>query len=472
MKKIVILSLIWAVNFICCNKNNEISNKASDLVLIKQARFFFDESKIKNSTNLLNDSENNQSPRILVKREVLWENAYVLHENNSSIIIAPIKYYNNFYIQSNFGGTTLYAINDIVDLVIFPDKGGQLHSEMLSFFPDSNYKINKPFTGIVFIDEWNGSPKAKFRFERDGIIKKWNGGLSIPEQTQVQSEATQEEATGIIETCYTISGYNYSTDDPSDAYYWSEPGGCIFNTDENFASDQSVVGATGANLGTIAGNRGINPAQTIVITGGNNIIGNIVDYDKCFTSVNGNSNTYQVMICVSQPVPGTRQSWGVSLTGITASSSGDNPVNVGHVFLMFTESNGPNVIRRNIGFYPKTSVVPSSPSDIGQLNNDDQHNYNISLSIIVTSSAFFNMLDYVAQNDSDPYNLNTLNCTTFALRTLLAANITLPSTIGEWFQGSGNDPGDLGEDIRSMNLSSDMTRFTVSSNHPNLGTCF
>jgi hypothetical protein len=47
----------------------------------------------------------------------------------------------------------------------------------------------------------------------------------------------------------------------------------------------------------------------------------------------------------------------------------------------------------------------------------------------------------------------------------------LPSTIGSWAGGTGNDPGDLGEDIMSLALSTGMSRSTTILNHPNLGTC-
>ena len=70
------------------------------------------------------------------------------------------------------------------------------------------------------------------------------------------------------------------------------------------------------------------------------------------------------------------------------------------------------------------------------------------------------------------YNLNSNNCTTFALDAMDAGGVSIPSTVGTWaFNGQGLDPGDLGEDIRGMQLGSNMTRSTVGSGHPNVGTC-
>ncbi|HEY5391842.1 MAG TPA: hypothetical protein VIJ57_06995, partial [Hanamia sp.] len=150
-----------------------------------------------------------------------------------------------------------------------------------------------------------------------------------------------------------------------------------------------------------------------------------------------------------------------------------NPVNVGHTFLILTEISPTETTTRNVGFYPQNSVNPSSPIDEGQLNNNEQHPYNISLTIDINNSQFFNILNFISQvaSSNQNYDLNNYNCTSFSIRASLAGDINLPSTIGTWTGGSGNDPGDLGEDIRSMPLQSNMTRSTTEIDHPNLGNC-
>ena len=83
------------------------------------------------------------------------------------------------------------------------------------------------------------------------------------------------------------------------------------------------------------------------------------------------------------------------------------------------------------------------------------------------------MLNYVTSCNRPGfmYNLNAENCTTFVLQTLTQGGVYLPNTIGKWTGGMGNDPGDLGEDIRQMTPLSNMTRNTVEFYHPNTGTC-
>jgi hypothetical protein len=243
-----------------------------------------------------------------------------------------------------------------------------------------------------------------------------------------------------------------------------------------FADIGNVGGApSGSNYGAVAagGGGGISPASNYKILNGDNLIGNIKDYNKCFTNVGGNDHLYQVTICVAQPKPGTREAWGLSGSGASGSSSGSNPVNVGHAFLIFSETTMAGTITRNVGLYPQNIVNPYYPSAQAQLNNDANHSYNISLTVIVTNGQFFNMLNYVdqANNPGYQYNMNSNNCTTFGLQTLRAGNVYLPSTFGSWANGSGNDPGDLGEDIRSMYLSPGMTRNINQNAHPNVGTC-
>lgn len=206
---------------------------------------------------------------------------------------------------------------------------------------------------------------------------------------------------------------------------------------------------------------------------GNNPIGDINDYFKCFTNVAGSNNKYKVTICVDQPVVGTRNAWVLSSSGVQNSSSGSNPVNVGHTFLILTEVTPTGTTTRNVGFYPQSNVDPYSPIDKGQLNNNEQHTYNIALTVDINNSQFFNILNFVTQvkSSGQNYDLNNYNCTSFGIRACLDGDIYLPSTIGSWTGGSGNNPGDLGEDIRAMSLQSNMTRTTTERDHPNQGNC-
>ncbi|MEO5894063.1 MAG: hypothetical protein ABIQ31_27650, partial [Ferruginibacter sp.] len=213
---------------------------------------------------------------------------------------------------------------------------------------------------------------------------------------------------------------------------------------------------------------------TIVTNAGGNLIGNITDYNKCFDNIPGAGYTYKVTLCVDQPKPGTRNAWGFSGNGTANSSSGSNPVDVGHTFLIFTQTTPTGTTTRNIGFYPRNSASPVSPVDQGQLNNDEQHPYDVSLTITMTNSQFFTVLSTASlgNNAGFQYDLNNNNCSSYALRAVNSAGFNIISTKGTWPGGSGYNPGDLGEDIKAMTLPSNMTKSTIDVSHPNLRSCY
>ncbi|WP_281847919.1 hypothetical protein [Olleya namhaensis] len=79
---------------------------------------------------------------------------------------------------------------------------------------------------------------------------------------------------------------------------------------------------------------------------------------------------------------------------------------------------------------------------------------------------FFNILNEFKVIEN--YNINENNCTNQGIDCLNAGGINLPDTQGSWFlgYGGGNNPADLGEDIREMELEPNMTRFTNPGNAP------
>lgn len=226
-----------------------------------------------------------------------------------------------------------------------------------------------------------------------------------------------------------------------------------------------------APTGYEVNNTALGPVHSFSVTGAHNRIGNVRDYFKCFDNNPGDDHLYEVMLCVSQPAPGSREPWEFSPKH---SSDDDNPVFVGHVFLVMKEKTAFKTILRNVGFYPEGNVWPYDPADQGCLNNDSYTDYNIALNIKVNSHQFNKVLNYLSKgNDKGyQYNLNSNNCTNFALDALREAGIIIPRTGGKWHHGGGLNPGDLGEDLRTMKLSSNMKLITVYQAHGNQGNCY
>jgi hypothetical protein len=473
MKKSIQFCLVFIITVLLYTdcKKTEIISGSSDQGLVNAAKDFFTQSLKQQSVtiNAINQTERN--PRKQNLKTPLWNRATTIQFSIEKAVVVPVQYNNPFLISTNFSGKRLYDINQITRLLIYRDKKQAFHAELLTFFPDSNFKALGAFTGILFIEDWKGNAITEYKIEPGGKILKWIGNKSSSLTSTVKTDALQTNTVTIIQTCYEITGYNYSAADPGNVYYWSEPAGCTVSFINDAVSGSGPSGSDYGSAGGGSGGGGISPANTVIVNPGNNIIGNIKDYTKCFTNVGGYGHTYTITVCVDQPIPRTREAWGYSSGGLVGSSAAENPFNVGHVFLIFSETTLSSTITRNVGFYPATSVSPRTPAAPGQLSNDALHGYDISLTISTTNSQFFNMLNFVEQGSGLQYDLNSNNCTSFALHTLYAGDIYLYSTIGTWPGGLGNDPGDLGEDIRSLNLSSNMTRNSVSTYHPNLGNC-
>ena len=316
------------------------------------------------------------------------------------------------------------------------------------------------------MEDWNGNEMAKLLYSK-GQIKKYS------------SSAKQVDMLNVIETCYEISGYNYSEDDPDDGYSWTESGGCEYSFlpeggGGGGTGSSTSVGGGGGSSGTAGGGLlPLRPANaTYMIPPGNSVIPSVSQYFECFSNVGGTDHTYTVSICVNQPDPGTRTPWTFQ-SGVGQSSAAGTPVNVGHTFLILSESSGGTTITRNIGFYPTSLVWPLGPSSPGAFNNDGSHPYNISGTMQLTNAQFSQILNYIeSENIADiTYNLNSFNCTTFAINAMAAAGIYLPNTKGTWAGGTGNDPGDLGQDIATGQVPNMSVSTAPLTNHANVGTC-
>ena len=168
-----------------------------------------------------------------------------------------------------------------------------------------------------------------------------------------------------------------------------------------------------------------------------NPILSIQDYLKC---INSNSSA-TITIYVDQPVAN--------------SSAPYSGVNVGHAFVGISQGSNTSIF----GFYPKNYAKPGSTTDESTLGDDSNHSIDVSVSKNVTQSQLAGIL-YYANNHSGTYDLNNCNCTDFAIAIGNLAGMNLPDTPGTWPGGGGSNPGALGQDIRSMTLSSGMNRNT------------
>lgn len=161
---------------------------------------------------------------------------------------------------------------------------------------------------------------------------------------------------------------------------------------------------------------------------------------KCFT--NNPSATYSITVNVNQPIPGSRDVF--------------DPLKkfmVGHTFLTLQQTNpdGSSIVR-NIGWYPKDMVKPGNETDDGTFADDSETPFDISLKISVSGNDFLTVISSLIAEEKLQFNLDNFNCTNSALTAFLSIGVHLPDTKSNVILFSGNNPADLGEDIKNLDL--------------------
>jgi len=447
---VIIITLI-GLTVSSCLKTSPLVHPSADAAFVNAARGYFTDS-------LLSAAGTPVDYKSGIVRAVAWENADYLKLPTAEAALVPVHYHDPLMVKASFGGNHLFHLDDLTKLLIYKRPGEPFHVEVLTAIPDSGY-IQDPsggFRGYVFAEDWWGNQLDQYLYVKEGVRKY---------------ESPTVQTTSVVRYCNVVYGYNYASGDPGGGYSWVQAGGCYYMYLPDRLDD--IHGGLSGGLGMSGGGGFSGAGSSVAIAPPDNPIANVADYLKCFTNVGGDDHTYSVTICVQQPVPGSRSAYKWVDGGPIGSSNEGNIVNVGHTFLIFTEQYGNTTITRNMGFYPASGVKPGSSIAPGKLNNDETHTYNVSATFSVTNANFFLMLNYASKGNNPGfyYNLNSENCTTFALQTLTQGGINLPNTIGSWPGGMGCNPGDLGEDIKQMAPLSGMTRSTVQNYHPNVGNC-
>lgn len=187
-------------------------------------------------------------------------------------------------------------------------------------------------------------------------------------------------------------------------------------------------------------------------------IGDMSDYLKCF---NLNQNA-RIVFYVDQPTANSSEAWSINGGG----SSSGGIINAGHSYIAIQQ--GEN--RMVLGFYPETSVSNTQPSANGTFGNDENTEFDVSISVPITSAQLLGIIGYCETGFS--YDLNTFNCTDFVIQISNLAGLNLPESESTWSEGGGSNPGLLGQNIREMQLPTDAIRQTTTANSaPNKKTC-
>lgn len=199
-----------------------------------------------------------------------------------------------------------------------------------------------------------------------------------------------------------------------------------------------------------------------VVVGPDVAITNMSQYLSCFNT----NQSATLTIYADQPITGSHSIYGND--------------GVGHAFISIKQ--GINV--KTFGFYPQSSIGSVIPNGLtpwggdfystpGVFGNDQGHNYDVSVSIPVSSTQLTNIINgtiTIAQSNPQ-YNLGSFNCTDLAIIIFESnTNINIPNceSPGIW---SGQTPGTLGEKLKNLTLPSgsvlDANGGTSPNNYPN-----
>ena len=178
-----------------------------------------------------------------------------------------------------------------------------------------------------------------------------------------------------------------------------------------------------------------NCVESIVVDNPDNPIFDINEYLKCFDLTKEASFSVYVL----EPNPGTGDTHDGSM--------------VGHTFISLKQ--GSEI--RTFGFYPVSdNIAPVFNTSSDSVLGDDgvkNESYSASITKTISNSELIQIIDK-AKNYNKTYNLNTYNCTDFAIELGNLGGLNLPDSYGIWPFGGGSNPGTLGKHIRDLNTNS------------------
>lgn len=368
-------------------------------------------------------------------KSVLWDYAKPIEFESAalSMITVPLKVENEQHFEIAVFTISENKITGVLWTMI-SDEG---------FFSDSYYQLTtheilQNFSGILLIKYLDKDIEESVSYV-DGSIAGINNSVAGRVSEWPSACGVCHNATILDEVIITPG------DDGGGDDWW-------FNDPCNTNYDPCTCDGIGCGGGPSGGDTWSSDLELFQDVGEK--ISDVSDYLDCFNASSGAT----LSLYVDQPTPNSRDTW----SGWTT-----NP-DVGHTFISISQGS----YTRVLGFYPNDGVNPlTSPSTNSTLVNDEGHPYDVRITTNLSSTELQNLLDFV-ESYRNTYNLNTYNCTDFGIQCMGEANINLTDTYGSWPGGGGSNPGDLGQDIRSMSSNSDYTIDNSGGTAPsNSGNC-
>jgi hypothetical protein len=105
------------------------------------------------------------------------------------------------------------------------------------------------------------------------------------------------------------------------------------------------------------------------------------------------------------------------------------------------------------------------------MGNDAGHSYDVSITLNVNAAKLVEVLalamEYSFGIGAHQYDLDTKNCTDFAIDISNLCGLGVPQCNSTWPMGGGSSPGALGQFVRTMALPQGVTRNNSGGTAPN-----
>jgi hypothetical protein len=253
-KYAALLMLLTTAIIYSCRKDNNTSGQRdvvpSDAQLIANAKAYFDSSFVNNNSSSKQTTDY-RTPIERLEKTINWDEAYTYAAHTGKMVMLPIKFKTQVYVQS---GQEPLQLSSITRLFIYTGKSGKKHIEVVTRIPDEAYLNNpakdKLFSGIIKVNDWQGNFIRAYRFTGGKIIR-----LGAPEYIPINKNNKAESTYKKNELfCYTIpyGEYNYSGDytylvtSGYETHCYGSGGGSGYSQDQEFDEQDYTGGGGGA----------------------------------------------------------------------------------------------------------------------------------------------------------------------------------------------------------------------------------
>lgn len=170
---ILILSCNESIEIIDDNADNDVTctdSQDKDEEFIIEAQNYF-ENEVQFSEPVSSTKKGNKpSIRKLLRKSLLWEEAYVKQLSFGEGIVIPILYEMDLYVAK---GNRKIPLNDLSYVLIYLDYNWNWHTEIVTTLPDEAYSNSfdedQPFSGGVIIEDWHGNFIKGYTYEEGKV---------------------------------------------------------------------------------------------------------------------------------------------------------------------------------------------------------------------------------------------------------------------------------------------------------------